>query len=662
MRAWLRMACVLALTAPPIAATAADPDETLEEVLVTATRQPRRIADEPTRVEVLDREELEEKLAASPGDVSMVLNETPGLRIQQTAPGLGAVNIRIEGLRGRYSQILADGLPLYGGQSSGTSLLQIPPLDLGQVEVLKGVSSALYGASALGGVVNFVSRRPDGSRDFLLNQTSRDETDLALWWSSPQANHGWSYSMLGNLNRQSVQDVNGDGWADIPGFKRESIRPRFYWRGEGRNDLYLTFGEMAEERRGGTTDGTRLPTGDPSGSPFIEDDNTHRDDVGLVGHWGVTDALTMTVKAADSEHTQHQMIGDDDETSHSNTSFLEATLDAEAGPHSWIAGLAFEQDRYRNLTFPAFNYIYTAPALFAQDEYRIAPSLTLSTSARLDHHSQYGTIVSPRWALLWRPGGKGSDWRVRTSFGTGFFAPTPLTEETEANGLARIAPLAPLSAERAQGISVDINRLWKLDRGSVEANLTVFSSSVANAVNLIETGAVPPRFAFVNDPAPTHNFGTELLIQWRSGPISLIAAHGYLNSTEFPADGVRRPVPLNPRHTGTFTMTWERPAMGRIGLESFFVGPQSLTGTETASPFRSTSPSYVVLGASIQRKFGSVTGFLNFENFTDRRLTRYQPLLLPQQAAIGSWTVDAWGPLDGRVINLGLRWRIGDRD
>jgi hypothetical protein len=80
--------------------------------------------------------------------------------VQTTAPSLGAANVRIQGLRGRYSQVLSDGLPLYGAQGDSFTLLQVPPLDLGQVEVIKGAASALYGTAALGGFINLVSRRP----------------------------------------------------------------------------------------------------------------------------------------------------------------------------------------------------------------------------------------------------------------------------------------------------------------------------------------------------------------------------------------------------------------------------------------------------------------------------------------------------------------------
>ncbi|WHO40958.1 TonB-dependent receptor plug domain-containing protein [Sphingobium sp. AP49] len=132
--------------------------------------------DKIIRVDVINREEIEEKLLIRPGNIAMLVSETPGVRVQATSPALGAANVRIQGLKGRYTQILADGLPLYGGQTPSIGLLQIPPTDLGQVEIIKGAASALYGPSALGGVINLVSRRPAGEPqgELLFNATSRD--------------------------------------------------------------------------------------------------------------------------------------------------------------------------------------------------------------------------------------------------------------------------------------------------------------------------------------------------------------------------------------------------------------------------------------------------------------------------------------------------------
>jgi outer membrane receptor for ferrienterochelin and colicins len=133
----------------PAPAAQEDGEEENEDIIVEATRSGRRLQDEPLRVEVLAREEIEEKLLMRPGNIALVLSETGGLRVQVTSPALGGANIRVHGLDGRYTALLADGLPLAGGSGTSLGLLQIPPTDLGQVEVIKGSVSALYGASAL---------------------------------------------------------------------------------------------------------------------------------------------------------------------------------------------------------------------------------------------------------------------------------------------------------------------------------------------------------------------------------------------------------------------------------------------------------------------------------------------------------------------------------
>ena len=153
-----------------------------EGIIVQGTRVRRRVQDQPIRVEVLPREEIEEKAIMRPGNIATLVNETGGVRVQVTSPALGAANIQIQGLEGRYTQLLADNLPLFGGQASSLGLLQIPPTDLAQVEVIKGSVSALYGASALGGVINLISKRPGDvfEAEGLFNVTSRDGQRLHL--------------------------------------------------------------------------------------------------------------------------------------------------------------------------------------------------------------------------------------------------------------------------------------------------------------------------------------------------------------------------------------------------------------------------------------------------------------------------------------------------
>ena len=187
-----------------------------------ATRTGRRIQDVALRVEVLSGHELEEKLLMRPSNISMMLNETGGLRVQVTSPALGSTNVRIHGMRGRYTQLLADGLPLYGGQASSLGLLQVPPSDLGQIEIIKGAASSLYGGQALGGVINLVSKYPSSQPggEVTLNATTRNGQDLSAYGETGLS-EPIRTSLLANVSRQSAQDLDGDRWIDMPSYSRE---------------------------------------------------------------------------------------------------------------------------------------------------------------------------------------------------------------------------------------------------------------------------------------------------------------------------------------------------------------------------------------------------------------------------------------------------------
>jgi len=303
-------------------------EEDEEDIIVQGTRARRRVQDEPIRVEVITREEIEEKLLMRPGNIGMLVNETPGVRVQVTSPALGAANIRIQGMEGRYTQLLADGLPLYGGQASSLGLLQIPPTDLGQVEVIKGAASALYGPSALGGVINLISRRPGDALEgeMLANATTRNGQDLTLYLSTPLG-QGWSGSVTGGAHRQSSRDLDDDGWIDMPFYTRLTLRPRLFWEGGNGASAFLTLGAMTEERVGGT-----LPErAAPDGQPFQQAQDTERFDAGLVAELPVSSAVTLNLRASGMTQDHRHVFGPVVEDDRHATAFGEASLVGRAG-------------------------------------------------------------------------------------------------------------------------------------------------------------------------------------------------------------------------------------------------------------------------------------------------------------------------------------------
>jgi iron complex outermembrane receptor protein len=613
--------------------------EAEETVIVTATRTNTRLQDQPVRVEVIDREEIEEKALMTPGSVAMLLGETTGLRVQTTSPALGAANVRIQGLRGRYSQLVADGLPLYGAQGDSFSLLQVPPLDLAQVEIIKGAASALYGASALGGVINLVSRRPDvAERELLINATSQSGHDVTSWFANPIGETA-SWTLLGGFHRQSSQDLDDDGWRDLPAFERFVLRPRVFTDNRAGKTMFATVGVMAEDRDGGTAPGRTTP----GGIAFTESLRSRHVDGGFVGRWLAFDNRVLSVRGSYMRRTQERRFGPTEEHGVRATWFGEVSFQGSSGRQTWVGGASFQQDRHAMRELPRFDYIHSSPSLFMQDEIAITDTWTLAVSARADMHSEYGVLATPRISLLSRPA---TGWTIRVAAGTGAFAPTPFTEETEETGLSRLRPLRGLRAERARNTSLDVTRLL----GSIEVTGTVFGSLVTRPIitRTVDGGDVE----FLNAPESTRTGGTELLLRYRREGFVALATHAWTRSTEYDADErTRRAVPLTPSHAGSLNAIWEGDDWGRFGIEMYFIGRQELE----ENPYRRVGRPHLLLGALAERRFGRLRVFLNAENLLDVRQTKFDPLTVQTPRRDGRWTVDAWAPLEGRVVNGGLR-------
>jgi uncharacterized protein (DUF427 family) len=273
----------------------------------------------------------------------------------------------------------------------------------------------------------------------------------------------------------------------------------------------------------------------------------------------------------------------------------------------------------------------------------VQPAADGRVRARADVQSEYGVLATPRMSLLARPTDR---WIMRVSAGTGAFAPTPFTELTEETGLSRVGPLQGIRAERAIGGSIDVTRIV----GPFEVTGTLFGSRVDHPLQSRIDGA--EQVMLFNADGPTRSWGTELLARYRSGGFTALATHAWTRSTERDPDGpVRREVPLTPTHTASFNIMWEIEGRGRFGIETYYVGRQALED----NPYRQRGRSHVLLGALLERSVGRARLFLNSENLLDVRQTKIDPLVLPRRMPDGRWTVDAWAPLDGRVINGGGR-------
>jgi iron complex outermembrane receptor protein len=632
---------LLGLLRLPIGA-AADTDQDEKElapVTVTATRTPELVKDEPLHVETVPAEEIAENLTEAPGDLTALFRELPGIHLQSSAPALGGVRMQLRGMPGRDTLVLTDGLPLLGAQPDAFGLLQTPPLDLAQVEVIKGAASALYGASALGGVLNVVSRQPSAQSSVLVNANSRGGRDASAFLAD-QGKAGWGGTLTAAADAQSRQDPDDDGWADLPYYQRFAIRPRVWWNGDQNHSLFLTAGFMHENREGGTLPGDVLP----DGSPFPVSLLTQRFDAGAVDRWAFDQGSALTGRFSATSNRQDSLFGTERVSSTLSTVYAEEAWSGSSALHRWILGAGFEHDALSVPSVAGVGYNYNVPAVFAQDEYRPAAWVTLAGSARVDVQNVYGTFFSPRLsALLHQPS---SPWSVRLSAGTGFSAPTPWVEEVESTSLAALLPLQGLTAERASTASIDGE--WAAEGWDV--NVSVFTSTIQHPLEVIP---MPDnRLELINGAGPRRAPGTELLIGYTEGPLEAIASWAYIDATETSQPGVPHDVPLVPRNTASLDGILQKERLGRIGLELEYTGRQQLED----DPYRNVAPGYFEMNALAEIRLGKEVGlFLNLLNLTNVRQSNYSPLIRPSLGPGGNPITDVWAPLSGRTFNAGLR-------
>jgi outer membrane receptor for ferrienterochelin and colicins len=618
----------------------------LSGVVVMSARGAQRIEAEPLRVEVMGGDDVAEKTEMRPSDLTKFLAEMAGVRVQQLSAASGAAAVRLQGLKPRYSLLLADGLPLYGGSGSGLDLLQLPPADLHQIEVVKGPASALYGASALGGMINLISKRPGHESDYLLQGTSELGFN-SFGWQSNRVNDRFGYTVVSGLHSQKVKDMDGDNWGDIPGVRRAEVRPRLFFDWPAGHTLFVTVGATAEKRDGGMLPGTLAP----DGLPYSESVKTTRADVGVVAHRLVGRTGLVQWRTAANVDRKNKTFGSVAEDVTRSTMFTEVSYANSAGNHDWLAGTAAQVDAAKLPQFTGDEYTFSTVSAFAQDAWHFTPKWSITGSARADQHNRYGLNFSPRVSLL-RQVAKG--WTARVSATRGFFAPSPFVEESEAVGARRIRGFNGLEVETADYAAFDVNGR----QGPVELNATAFASRINHQV-MATPDTLAGTIVLSNAVAEATTSGAEFFAVYDLDPLFITALYTltFAHEPASATSNVATQAPYLPRHAAGIDITWEDAEHGTwIALEAFYTGTQPLD----RDPYRSIGRPFTVVGILFSQHVGRYKFFFNIENATNVKQTNFDPLLLPARRTTGEWTTNVWAPLEGRVFSFGIRLSSGD--
>lgn len=478
-----------------------------EEMVVTATRSRKRLADVPLHMQTVPRSRIESVAARTLADA---VEWTRGVRVESTCQSCNSSQIRLLGLQGPYAQLLVDGQPTLSSLAMVYGIEQLPARLIDSIEVVRGGGSPAYGAGAVAGVINLIPHHPDHTH---LEADARSERMDGAAAETP------SYSLVadwtpgsrraatfhGQVDRVAPVDVDGDGFSDVSIRDLDAAGARYHeFLFDGSARLAAELSWMAEFRRGG--DRLHLP---PEQVDVAEQlDSSRR---GASVSWLHTVSplwdWRATVSHAATERASYYGAGGDPGAfgatrnplwifdSHVNRGGAKGTVSfGVQAAHDLI------DDRQ-----PAYGReireAYRSVSGFAQDDRRIGDRVTLLYGLRVDRHSAVdGSIVSPRAALMWTPR---SDLTFRVSHSAGFLPPAVFDEELHIallGGKAMVVRDDPELREETSAARI-VSLEWRPEIGrrtSMVLDLALFDTRIDDLFHSLEADdPTTPEFEFV---------------------------------------------------------------------------------------------------------------------------------------------------------------------
>ncbi|MDK7674862.1 TonB-dependent receptor [Weeksella virosa] len=619
----------------------------LEEIVISSTRSTRTIQNIPTRIEFIGSEELDEKGNMKAGDIRMLLAESTGIHVQTTSPTSANASIRIQGLDGRYTQILKDGFPIYSGASSGLGLLQIPPLDLKQVEVIKGSTSTLYGGGAIAGLVNLISKTPTEERDlrFHLNGTSGRGLDINGFYGQKFKKIGTT--IFASHNRNGAYDPAQIELSAIPQFERYVLNPKLFVYFNDKTKMNFGINTTIENRLGG--DMLYIKGKGDNTHQYFEENKTQRYSTQFVFDHTVNENSFVQIKNSVSYFNRNTAIPNYEFEGTQTATFTEASYTHSKEKSEWVTGVNIWTDNFKEkqmTAFPLRDYNQTTFGAFVQNSFKATDWLHLETGLRTDYVIDYGAVFLPRVSALFQIA---NGLTSRIGGGFGYKTPTIFTEESERIQYQNVMPIDDNTnkLEKSYGVNADINYRTNIgDDWTFSINHLFFYTYLDNP--LLLQNIATNTYQFINSSGYIHTKGTETNIKIGYDDFKLFLGYTFTD-TRLIENGTNTENPLTPKHRINSVLMYEIEDKWKIGLEAYYFSPQKLNdGT--------TGKDYVICGFMAEKIWERFSLYINFENFFDTRQTRFDNIYT------GTITnpvfKDIYAPLDGFVINGGIKFRL----
>lgn len=628
-------------------------EDELEEVIVSSTRTSRTIQNTPTRIETIELEEIDEKSNMRPANVSMILHESTGIAVQQTSATSANASIRIQGLDGRYTQLLKDGYASFGNFASGLSILEIPPLDLAQVEIIKGPSSTLFGAGAIAGVVNFISRTPKEKADYniILNQSNVGQTNIGGFAMQRKGKMG--YSLLALANFQRAYDVDGDDFTELPKTKDFTIHPKLFFYPSDRATLMIGNAFTKSDRTGG--DIYVINDGSNANHRYFETNNSIRNTTTVDFGYKTNESDLLKVKTSFNYFKRGISIPDYSFDGSNYNAYSDISYLKNIKNQSLIFGANLVYDKFSEQNQqPSFTKDFTTrtAGLYAQQTWDISGNFKLESGLRVDFVNYFNALYKkneafllPRISALYKID---DHWSSRIGGGLGYKTPTLFTEQTETFQYQYLKPLNNVESERSHGATADINYKTTIgDDWLLSLNQMFFYTKINNSTILLQDASGAFYFTNTADPVTSLGFETNAKIIFKEN-FKLFAGYTFTDAQADYLPFTNR-IRLLPKNKVNLALLYEKERNFKLGLEGYFTDSQYLYNNQTTSPFWE-------FGFMAEKVFGKISVFINAENFTDTRQSRYKSVV--NGSHLNPSFDDIWTHTEGRTFNAGIKLKL----
>ncbi len=555
------------------------PPQALPEVVVTATATPRALQTAPASVTVVDRQALSRRPVQ---DLTDVLRDVPGVTVN--GAGLTRRGISIRGMPSEDTLFLVDGRRVNGSASAiahaDFELNWVPVEAMDRVEIVRGPMSSLYGSEALGGVVNVITRSAtDSWRGSLramggLREDGRggETYQLGAYAGGPLLQDRLGLSLYAESKaRGDTPQAPNARLSDLEAREALSGSATLSWTPDAaqRIDFTILAGRDDRSRNTATT------AAQPVYYRYADAVDRRQYALSHTGRWGWGDSVLRAYRStldrtntATNGQTASRPVGMQEDIVDGRV-----TADPIAG-HRLSVGGEWRREALQDAA-AAVSGVLTSEryAVFAQDEWALTPSLSLTGGARFDHHDQYGWQTSPRLYAVWTPL---EGLTLKGGGGRGFKSPSlkqlsPEFVTVAAGGRFTVYGNPDLKPEI--GTSYEASAEYRRDGWAVR--LGGFSNDIEN---LIETrctafcgvrGREVRLYQNINEARIT---GLEAGAETRlPAGFSLRGDYTYLDSENRTTN---QPLSERPRHSGHATLRWEPDDHRFVQLRGEYVGEQ----------------------------------------------------------------------------------------